>query len=196
MWALLYLKVTDHKNTEAFQRGLSWLKANRTSEFGWGRSLRDMARIPITGRVLHFLPELVGEEYLEGLERLWRSESNSLTYKAAFALAAFRASDYTPREKGLLEETVSWLVSQQNSDGGFAPWRNHPVGSEIYCTAVALLGLTSFPELVERPCISNAVSWMGKTQLANGLWPYHQIEDGGAWGLHATYLSLNTRADR
>ncbi len=196
MWALIYLKVIGQQQGEAFQRGLSWLKSNRGSEYGWGRSSRDVARIPITGRILYFLPELASEEYLEGLERLWGQEFNSLTYKAAFTLAAFHASDYRPGKNGLIEDTVSWLVSQQNSDGGFAPWRDHPVGSEIYCTAVALLGLTSFPELVDHTRILNAVRWIGCTQLPNGLWPYHQIEDGGSWGLFAIYLSSHVISNR
>lgn len=189
MWSLLYLKQAGAAHLEVFQQGLQWLKSNRSSEFGWGRSQRDMARIPITGRILSFLPELACEQYLEGLEKLWIMESNSLTYKASFTLSAFRSSNYTPKKKALIKDTVSWLISQQNSDGGFGPWHDHPAGSQIYCTAVALLGLTSFVQLVDEQCILDAIRWMGRTQLSNGLWPYHQIEDGGSWGLYATHLS-------
>jgi hypothetical protein len=187
MWSLLYLRLVGQTGIEPFQKGLNWLKSNRSSSLGWGRSVRDMARIPITGRILYFLPEIVCEEYLEGLEQLWKKECNALTYKAAFTLAAIRAAHYHPSEKGLIEDTVSWLVSQQNSDGGFAPWQNHPAGSDIYSTAVALLGIAGFREFVDDTCISQALSWMSGTQLRTGLWPYHQIEDGGSWGLLAAH---------
>lgn len=188
MWALLYLKLIGEKNSDAYKRGIQWLRKNRSDNTGWGRSPRDIPRIPITGRIIHFLPEMRTARFLQRLEDLWFSERNSLTYKAAFTLMGFKACDYKPRHRNLKEETIAWLVNQQNDDGGFSPWKGHPVGSDIYCTAIALIGLLQEPQNVNPICFRRVSLWMRETQLNNGLWPYHEIEDGSGWGLYAVSL--------
>lgn len=192
MWALLFLKLTGLSATEHFRKGLVFLHNQRANEFGWGRSMRDIPRIPVTGRLLYFLPEVHCNNYTDGLLRLWDKEKNSLTYKAAFTLAAARTAQIQSERNTIIADAIAWLAEQQNSDGGFSPWRGHPVGSDIYCTAIALVGLLQYPNKDHTKMLSSALQWMASTQLGNGLWAYHQIEDGAAWGLYASYLAQET----
>ena len=103
---------------------------------------------------------------------------------------AFRENNYSPNNGNLIRQTVEWLVSQQENDGGFAPWRSHPAGTEIYCTAVSSIGLLQyakdFPDV--RNALISAYNYMCRTQMKNGIWPYHELEDGGGWGLYAMTL--------
>lgn len=131
------------------------------------------------------MPELCNVNQLHWLENLWLKEKNSLTYKAAYTLMAFKQNDYKPVNKDLIGYTMKWLLDQQEDDGGFAPWHGHPVGSNIYCTSVSCLGLLCYPEYCSKEKINNAYKYMVDNQLKNGLWAYHELEDGGAWGLMA-----------
>ena len=165
-------------------KAIEWLKEHRTG-LGYGRSIRDMGRIPVTGLAFYLLPELCEVDNLKWLEDLWISEKNSLTYKAAYSLMAFSKNTYLSSEDTLIKETIDWLACQQEEDGGFAPWKGHPVGTNVYCTAVSCLGLMSYPEIVDHVILEKAYSYLTHTQLKNGLWAYHELEDGAAWGLRA-----------
>jgi len=114
-----------------------------------------MSRIPVSGIMVSLVPELATPERPRLLEDLWRSERNSLTYKADYPLMAFRPARYEPREEGLIPETVMWLLNNQRRDGSFAPWLDHPVASDVFCTAIAALGLLQFPELSGKPALEN-----------------------------------------
>ncbi|MBR1420665.1 MAG: terpene cyclase/mutase family protein [Selenomonadaceae bacterium] len=169
---------------ESYVRAIQYLNSNRT-QLGFGRSARDMGRIPVTGIAFYLHPNLCNESQLAWLEDLWNSEKNSLTYKAAYVLMAFKINNYSPKDPKLISNALDWLASQQEIDGGFAPWKNHPVGSNIYCTALSVLGLQSYksPEIINT--ISRAYQYMIESQLPSGIWAYHEIEDGAAWGLRA-----------
>jgi prenyltransferase beta subunit len=162
-----------------------WLKSNSDENGGFGRTKRDMPRIPVTGLALYLLPQLAQEKHLKWLETAWTSEINSLTYKAAYTLMAFNKNNYTPHDKTLIDSTIDWLVSQQEDNGGFAPWLKHPAGPNIYCTAIATLGLLSYGIMRHSGQIHKAYRYMQNTQLPGGIWPYHEIEDGASWGLYA-----------
>lgn len=186
MWNLLYLKTIGKANGPLFQKGLDYLRTNLQGDLGWGRSNRDIPRIPVTGRILFFFPELREPLALKGLLSLWSKEKNSLTYKAASLLLACSAPQNTATNQ-TLSDTWNWLRRQQNPDGGFGPWLNHPAGSDVYCTSYAILGLLRYQN--NHPALSQtitcALDWMARTQLSIGLWGYHQIEDGAAWGWYA-----------
>lgn len=164
---------------------IRWLTQDNGPEPGLGRSKRDMHRIPVTGLALYLLPELRRTETLNWLANLWLSEKNSLTYKAAYTLLAFQESGFQYERPELTQDTVDWLISQQQSNGGFAPWLNHPVGENVYCTAVAMLGIMSDSSRPHTDVIDRARVYLCSTQLRSGIWPYHEIEDGSAWGLYA-----------
>lgn len=164
---------------------IRWLVQDNGTEPGFGRSKRDMHRIPVTGLALYLLPELGCIKTLNWLENLWLSERNSLTYKAAYTLLAFQQCGFQGKKPELVRETVDWLISQQQRSGGFAPWLNHPVGENVYCTAIAMLGIMSDSNCLHTDVIARAHAYLCSTQLRSGIWPYHEIEDGSAWGLYA-----------
>jgi len=168
---------------------LNWLRKIRHEDAGWGVTNRDISRIPVTGLLLHLLPELSGPKAINWLKSEWRKDFSSdtkLSYKGAFFLLGLKASGVSVNDCPLISETYSFLKNEQNDDGGFGPWRDHPIGSEPWSTGVVLLGLLAYPELTKRKVIEDAVGWLAKNQLPNGLWPYHYIDEGSAyayWGL-------------
>lgn len=172
---------------QPLETALGWLAMHRAMGGGWGRSERDQARIPPTAIVLRFLGDLIGEpnDWL-CLDAQWASDldaSVQLSYKGGFYLCC-QSPDAT--SSALVRRTVDYIESQPNSDGGFGPWREHPIGSDPWSTGVCLAGLSRFPELVDRHVMSRAVQWLIDTQLESGYWPYHFIDEGTAyayWGL-------------
>jgi len=167
---------------------INWLVTERTAEGAWGRSSRDRSRIPVTAWVLTLLPELADENSIHWLETEWRKDLFSevkLTYKGALALKAFASADYKLIDPDLIPDTVNYLMDEQHDDGGFGPWKNHPIGSEPWSTGIALIGLTAWPELIRAKTLERALAWLERVQLPNGLWPCHYVEEGSAycyWG--------------
>ena len=186
MWNIFFLRKIDERQFKNnINLGLDFISTQRNSEGLWGRSKRDISRIPVTGILLYLLPELADENSLHSLEKLWQSEKNSLTYKAAYTLMAFKRNDYLPEDKQLICGTIEWLTGNQREDGGYSPWKEHPVDSDVYCTSLASIGLLQYPELVEPQVFRNAFNWLLNNQLNNGIWKFHEIEDGASWGLLA-----------
>jgi len=171
-----------------YKKAIEWLKGQKSGNAAWGYAQRDIPRIPVTGLVLTLLPGLADEASLTWLEKEWRKDLNAettLTYKGAFTLMAFASTGVTPQNPSLIADTIEYLASEQNDDGGFAPWKNHPVGSEPWSTGIDLIGLLSFPGLVKPEIIEKTLDWLAKNQLPNGLWPCHYIEEGSSycyWG--------------
>ena len=187
MWALAYLKQLD-KNSSRYELGLNWLRTRQLQSGGWGRTIRDLGRIPITGVLMYLLPELSNAQSLGWLEREWKKEfaiNPKLTYKGAYSLMALKSCDHNFSDSGLFDKTLTWLASQQNEDYGWGPCKGHPVGSTPFCTGVALTGLLQYPELVDQNVIANGLKWLEKNQLEDGLWPDHYIEEGSAWSFYA-----------
>ncbi len=176
------------KTNENIVHAYRYLNDNKV-DFGFGRSKRDIGRIPVTGIAYYLHPQLATLDGLRWLENLWISEKNGLTYKAAYTLMAFKRTNYKPLNIGVIEEAVLWLLSQQEKDGGFSPWKHHPVGTNVYCTALSLIGLLQYNEFIPQAnaAIEAAYQYIYKNQLINGLWPYHELEDGGAWGMQAMF---------
>ncbi|MBU2601798.1 MAG: hypothetical protein KKA32_06475 [Actinobacteria bacterium] len=120
------------------------------------------------------------------LDHLWVADLQSdlqVTYKGGFFLSC---QDSDRRPSDLVLRTFDYLHSQPNDDGGFGPWRGHPIGSDPWSTGVCLAGLCRFPELADRGVVERAVQWLIDTQLESGYWPYHFIDEGTAyayWGL-------------
>lgn len=186
MWNVFFLKeLNAEKYSHNIDLGLDYLRTQRNEEGLWGRSCRDISRIPVTGILLYLLPELAEQENLYLLEQLWQAEKNSLTYKAAYTLMAFKRNEYNPEDKDLIADTVQWLIENQKEDGGYSPWKKHPVDSDVYCTGVASIGLIQYPEIVEPQVLERTFKWLTKNQLNSGVWKFHEIEDGASWGLFA-----------
>ena len=180
-------------------KALEWLGRQRHNDGGWGKSIRDSARIPVTGLLLHLLPQLSSDDDLNWLENKWREERKfepHLTYKAAFVLMAHNQSDYHPENRNLISEIVQWLSGQQNEDGGWGPWKGHPIGSDPWCTGIDIAGLLQYPDRVPQEVLWKALKWIKGKQLPNGLWPYHYIEDGSSWALYALVMGYSSLKGR
>lgn len=186
MWNVRFLSLVDASlYCQEIERGMKYLNDNTSATGLWGRSKRDFDRIPVSGIILSRLQSLVSVERMIGLEHLWVKEFGSLTYKAAYTLMAFCNNNYAPIQMDLIVKTIRWIEANQREDGSFGPWKNHPVASDTYCTAIALLGMLTYPKLLDRASIVRASEWLLSTQLSSGIWPFHEIEDGGGWALRA-----------
>jgi len=181
-------------------KGKEWLLFQRNPDGGWGRTNRDISRIPITCLLLYLLTELSDKKAVNWIKNEWRKDFQGnarLTYKGSFFLLGLSASRVSVDACPLIKETYSFLADEQNEDGGFGPWKDHPIGSDPWSTGIVLLGLLTYPELVKSTVIEKAVNWLAENQLPNGLWPYHYIEEGSAyayWGLVEAlkYLSMES----
>jgi len=134
------------------------------------------------------LLELSNPGNLKWLENEWKKEFNldpKLTYKCAFTLMAFNKNKYQFDSGHLFSDSLDWLISQQNDDYGFGPWKRHSMGSDPWCTGISLIGLLQHPDKVPKQVIYNCLEWLKEKQLPNGLWSYHYIEEGSIWALYA-----------
>ena len=190
MLSTKFLSLMNHRGYDpSAEKGDAWLRSQQNPDGGWGRTNRDISRIPITGLLLHLIPELSDQKAVNWLKKEWRKDfegATRLTYKGTFFLLGLSASRVAVDGCPLIEETYSFLNAEQNQDGGFGPWKDHPIGSDPWSTGIVLLGLLSYPELIKRDVIERAVNWLAENQLPNGLWAYHYIEEGSAyayWGL-------------
>jgi squalene cyclase len=196
LWCASFLSLYGDYS-ESVQKALTWLDKQKHDDGSWGRFKRDKGRIPITGLILSFLPQLASQSSLEWLEREWEREREiepKLTYKAAFTLMAFKANAYQPSDEALIPQAMEWLANQQSDDFGWGPCKNHPVGSTPFCTGLALLGLLQYPEYISRDVFRKGLVWLVQNQLPEGLWADHYIEEGSSWAFYAlsqvlTYLN-------
>lgn len=188
-WVIAFLKNMPVYYNPSIEKGLKWLVQQRMSYGGWGRNNRDKPRIPYTSWVIVFIPEIASKEDFIWLEKECIQEKNTdplLSYKIALPLIAFERCNYSLDKKEFVKSLVHLLVKSQNDDGGFAPWRGHPSGSDSWCTSVAVLGLLTNPESVPSWVLAGAFNWLESNQLPNGAWPYHYIDEGTAlayWAL-------------
>ncbi|KUO50217.1 MAG: hypothetical protein APF76_10920 [Desulfitibacter sp. BRH_c19] len=186
IWNAFFLKQLGYSNfKDNIKRALNFMGNHRNKEGLWGRSNRDISRIPVSGLYFYLLPEAAESTELRLLEELWYEEFGGITYKAAYTLMAFKKKDYMPVNPQLIDDTVKWLVENQEADGGFSPWKAHPVDSDVFCTAIATIGLLQYRERVDTKVFKRSYEWLHRNQLKNGIWKYHEIEDGTSWGLYA-----------
>lgn len=193
LWCAAFLHIYEN-HSDSVSRALKWMEGQEHKDGCWGRSVRDRARIPLTSLLLCFLPQLKSAVRLSWLENKWQQEQRmdpNLTYKVALTIMAFSRNDYKPKNKLLIKKAIAWLCGQQNEDEGWGPWKNHPVGSDPWCTGICLASLTHFPGIAPSEVIKNGLGWIVKKQLPDGLWPYHYIEDGSSWALYALIKGNN-----
>ena len=187
VWCVAFLEDFE-EYSKAYKNGLIWLNNQKLKNEGWGKIKRDIGRIPITGLLLYLLPELSNVDSLKWLESEWKREFSlnpKLTYKSAFTLMAFKRNDYQFLDSYLFNDTLDWLIFQQNEDYGWGCCQGHPVGSTPFCTGVAITGLLQYPDKIDPNVIVNGLKWIEKNQLEEGLWPDHYIEEGSGWAFYA-----------
>jgi hypothetical protein len=187
MWALAALKNSNSsRNLEALNNGYEWLKNQKKSFGGWGQSNRDFARIPITCRIAILHGNICTKDDFKWIslntfdEVLDKKNTFFLSYKAALPLIAFWENNLENPNKNQLYKLLS---KEQNDDGGYAPWKNHPIGSDIVSSAYALMAFSQNEEYEAEA--DKIINWMYKSQLSDGSWPYHFIDYGTALGLWA-----------
>lgn len=185
LWCLGYLAAFDDMYEVQTNNGTKYLHSVRLPCGAWGRSERDQPRIPTTALASALVPAVVGSSGLEWLANQWEADlasATQLTYKGAFFLLS-QTHKEAPEATDLVEKTIAYLCSEQETDGGFSPWKGHPVGSDPWTTGIVLWGLSRFPQMASRDVIKRAVNWLQSKQLPNGFWPYHYLDDGTAMAL-------------
>ena len=185
LWCLGYLKAFSSKYKTELDNGMNWLVSVRLPCGAWGKTERDQPRIPITALASALVPEAVNASGLEWLTNRWEADLASplqLTYKGAFFLVA-QAHAEARDANDLIDRTLAYLCAEQGEDGGFGPWREHPVGSDPWSTGVVLWGLSKFAGRISTDIMERAVSWLQSRQLPDGLWAYHYLDDGTAMAL-------------
>jgi squalene cyclase len=193
LWCAAFLDFYEN-HSESVKGAIKWLQGQEQKDGGWGRSVRDKARIPLTSLLHCFLPQLKSDIRLKWLENKWHQEQKmnpNLTYKVALIIMAFSRNDYKPENNQLINKAIGWLCGQQNEDGGWGPWKDHPVGSDPWSSGICLVSVTHFPGKVPTKVIKDGLQWILKKQLPDGLWPYHYLEDGSSWALYALIKGKN-----
>jgi len=197
-WAAGFISQLRRKNDPVVANAIQWLKANRLNDGEWGKHSRDRARIPTTALVLTLLPEAGSDEDYKWIAQEWAQDlsgSVQLSYKAGFyLLVAGHAS--IQGDSQLIERTIRHLLDDQNDDGGFAPWKNHPIGSDPWSTGVVLWGLSKWIDRVDPAVIERALHWLEVTQLPSGYWPYHYLDEGTSYALIGAVFAMRAMASR
>ena len=185
VWCLGYLNAFGEKYQDEIANGQKWLASVQLPCGAWGKSERDQPRIPVTAIASVLTPELVNAATLKWLANQWEADLASptqLTYKGGFFLLA-SAHNEANYDSELINRTIQYLINEQEDDGGFSPWKKHPMGGDPWSTGVVLWGLSTIREQAPKDTIKRAVSWLESKQLSNGLWPYHYLDDGAAMAL-------------
>ena len=197
-WVAGFINKLKGEKDPAVSKAIQWLKSNRLHGGGWGRHSRDRARIPTTALVLTLLPEAGSDEDYKMVAKEWAKDlsgSVQLSYKAGFyLLVAGHASIQGDSER--IDRTIRHLIDDQNDDGGFAPWKNHPIGSDPWSTGVVLWGLSKWIDRADPDVIERALHWLQVTQLPSGYWPYHYLDEGTSYALIGAVSAMRAMASR
>jgi len=194
-WAIGAIRRLGDEKKALTQSATDWLHAVRHPDGGWGLHPRDKARIRITALISELLPDVITEKDTQWLEQEWQKDFSSsvrLSYKAGFFLLAISNRS----EDDLIARTIHHLVDDQNEDGGFGPWKGHPIGSDPWSTGVVLWGLSKWIDNVNKKAIEKAIDWLRRSQLPNGYWPYHYLDDGTSMALIGAVAALKALAGK
>ena len=195
-WAASVMAHINGKEDLSVQQGVHWLKRNHLVGGGWGKHSRDRARIPTTSLVLTLLPEAGCDEDYKWVAEEWAKDLSGavqLSYKAGFYLLV-ADSPICRGNLELIDRTISHLVKDQNDDGGFGPWRNHPIGSDPWSTGIVLWGLSKWIDRIDPSIIERALHWLEVTQLPSGYWPYHYPDEGTSYALVGAVSAMRAMA--
>jgi len=192
-WAIQAIRGLGEEKKALTQNAIEWLHAVRHPDGGWGLHPRDQARIRITALISALVPDVITEKDTQWLAHEWQKDFSGpvrLSYKAGFFLLAISNRP----EDDLIVGTISQLANDQSEDGGFGPWKDHPIGSDPWSTGVVLWGLSKWIDNVDKEVIEKAIDWLKKTQLPNGYWPYHYLDDGTSMALIGAVAALKALA--
>lgn len=188
-WSLSCL--AGQKTVESeFARGCIWLESEKSNGEGWGFCARDNPCIPITAQIIYFLPQSsFFSKSAHWLEEHWRKDLQSpvnLNYKGAWYLLAYYKQHKSKNlALQLFDESVDYLIREQRNNGSWGPWKSHPAPGDCFITGICLaaLGLSYSISGDNRilSCLRKGIRWIKRSQLENGLFPTHYIEEGSAW---------------
>ncbi len=198
LWCLGFLSYFEDQFQEEINRGKHWLALNQLPCGAWGKTNRDQPRIPITALATVLVPEVINKTSLEWLGNQWKSDLESptqLSYKGAYFLISQKHNEASSNSD-LIDTTLNYLVREQSDDGSYGPWKDHPAGSDPWSTGIVLWGLSTLKDQAPKRTIERAASWLESTQLSNGLWPYHYIDNGSAMALIGLSNSLPILMER
>ncbi len=191
-WAIGSIGCVERNDDLRVHTARQWLSRTRKPTGGWGRHSRDKARITITALVAALVPEAIRTEDLSWLNGEWEKDFYGhvrLSYKAGFFLLSCN------RENDLSRQTIAYLFQDQNEDGGFAPWKGHPIGSDPWSTGVVLWGLSRWAHHSEtHEVMLKALAWLERSQLPSGYWPYHYLDDGTSLALIGAVAAMKALA--
>ena len=194
-WAIRCISLVRGQNDTSVQSALQWTNGMRKSGGGWGIHARDQARIRTTALISALMPTVIKVEDIDWLLDEWRKDFAGpvqLSYKAGFFLLSMPSN----RDNDLIGKTISHLAEDQNDDGGFGPWKGHPIGSDPWSTGVVLWGLSKWIDHVDTMVIEKALDWLRKTQLPSGYWPYHYLDDGTSLALIGAVSAMKALATK
>ncbi|MBC8460325.1 MAG: terpene cyclase/mutase family protein [Deltaproteobacteria bacterium] len=194
-WVAAVLRLVRGDDDLSLDAARQWLASARHSTGGWGRHARDQVRIPTTALVIALTPSVARSEDSAWLTTEWQRDFEGpvrLSYKAGFFLLAMAQG----HENDLVVRTISHLAQDQNDDGGFGPWHDHPIGSDPWSTGVVLWGLSKWIDHVDSVVIEKALDWLRKTQLPSGYWPYHYLDDGTSLALIGAVSAMKALATK
>ena len=180
VWSLAALRVIMPEAISEWEAGCQWLRSIKLTSNAWGQTERDIPRILTTALVCELVPELADKRAIDWISQEWEKDLKSdvqLSYKAGFFLLA-AGNKKECSDSDLVMKTIEYLAQDQNDDGGFAPWKNHPTGSDPWSTGVVLWGLSKWGDRVDKQIFKKALMWLRKSQLPCGVWPYHYLDDG------------------
>ncbi len=187
LWCAAFFKEIGEQ--DLLQRALENLESDRHSNGAWGRSRRDMSRIPVTCLIGMLFPNMILRTTQIWLLDEWQKELQSSTgglcanYKAAYVILALNKDH--PDVPGL----QGWLADQREADGGWAPWNGHPIGSQTLYTGLAILALNYNSSLKMEAVCKAGIRFLCETQKPFGLWQCHHIDEGSAWAWRALLMS-------
>jgi hypothetical protein len=194
-WAAGFIGAVRGREDDRYRAAVSWLRSVRKPGGGWGRHPRDQARIPVTGLISVLVPEVFEKCDLDWMVSEWQRDFEGpvrLSYKAGFFLLGMAHG----QRNDLVVRTIGHLAEDQNDDGGFGPWKDHPIGSDPWSTGVVLWGLSKWIDQVDPLVIEKALDWLGKSQLPSGYWRYHYLDDGTSLALIGAVSAMKALAVR
>ncbi|MEI6153282.1 MAG: prenyltransferase/squalene oxidase repeat-containing protein [Deltaproteobacteria bacterium] len=197
-WTIIVLSQICEEGDTAINKGKNWLESVRHPGGGWGRHPRDQVRIPTTALVIALVPSVATDADRKWVRQVWEKDLNSpvrLSYKGAFYLLTVSNEDGEAIDP-LVSRTIAFLADDQNNDGGFGPWRDHPIGSDPWSTGVVLWGLSKWIDHVSPVVVEKALVWLEKTQLPSGYWPYHYLDEGTSYALIGAVAASRALANR
>jgi len=197
-WATAVLSQLSGEDKGMGRRGKDWLEKVRHPGGGWGKHPRDQVRIPTTALVIALVPSVATDADREWVRQAWEKDMASpvqLSYKGGFYLLTVKNGSSKTIDP-LVTRTIAYLAKDQNDDGGFGPWKNHPIGSDPWSTGVVLWGLSKWIDRVDTQVITRALEWLEKTQLPSGYWPYHYIDEGTSYALIGAVSAIRAMEGR